>query len=84
MMEAPYIPINCGFHDQLLHHATMRDALAVSVLENGVQVKFEARIDDVYTQAGAEYIRFDNGKVYRLDQLVQVNGHDPAVWNCAI
>ncbi len=83
-MEVPYIPIACSMHDQLLHYATRHDLLTVSVLVGDVQLEFEARIEDVFTLSGAEFIRFDNGNEYRLDQLLMVNGHSVLEGSCPI
>jgi transcriptional antiterminator Rof (Rho-off) len=73
-MEQPYFPIACGFHDILLHHATIDDVVDVGLWVDDAPCAVQARIRDVFTRAGAEFILFDNGAEYRLDQLRSING----------
>ena len=72
-MDSPYLPIACGFHDILLHHATVGDVVAIGLWGDDAPHTVQARIRDVFTRSGAEFILFDNGEEYRLDQLLSVN-----------
>ncbi len=72
-----YQPVDCNFHDRLLHFATFREWVKVVALLEGEERKFEARIKDVSTKDGAEFIYFDDGQSFRLDELVEVNGFLP-------
>jgi hypothetical protein len=74
MMDSPYHPIACGFHDILLHHATIGDVVAIGLWVHDAPLTLQVRIRDVFTRAGAEFILFDNGEEFRLDQLRSVNG----------
>jgi Rho-binding antiterminator len=73
----PYTPIPCNFHDRLLHFATLRQAVRIIYLPEGnpEEAIAEGIIEDVYTQASAEYLRLHNGLTIRLDQLVQVGDY---------
>ena len=72
-MEAPYQPISCGLHDQLLAHATLRRNCTISYRDDMGQLqKTESLIQDVYTRDGAEYMKLEDGTIIRLDRLVQI------------
>lgn len=70
-----YVPIDCSIHDRLEALATLRrrSVIAHRTREGGV-TRVEARIVDVYTRDGAEWISLDDGAVLRLDALVEVDG----------
>jgi Rho-binding antiterminator len=72
-MEAPYEPISCGLHDQLLAHTTLRRKCDIKYRdEMGQRQQTQALIHDIYTRDGAEYMKLDNGTIIRLDRLIQV------------
>ncbi len=75
--STPYRPIDCGFHDRLLHHATRRDTLELVIDEGGIQTKISTVIEDVYTQSGAEFARLADGRILRLDQILGLGGDEP-------
>lgn len=72
----PYRPIDCGFHDRLLHYATLKQEVELVIMENGEKIQFEGVIEDVYTQSGAEFARMSDGRVVRLDQIISVQEED--------
>jgi len=73
--DLPYHPIDCGFHDELLALATLRRECEVVFLdEQGQESTRRSRIEDVYSRAGAEYLRLADGTTVRLDRLVRVDG----------
>lgn len=72
-MEAPYNPIDCDFHDQLLSYATLRRRCNVTYRDDrGQAASAESLIQDVYTRDDAEYMKLENGTVIRLDRLMTV------------
>ena len=74
--DTPYVPVDCGFHDRLLALATLRRVSEVVYLDDqGLERSVEARIEDVYSRAGAEFARLSGGEIVRLDRLVRVAGH---------
>lgn len=74
-MDQPYEPIDCGEHDVLLALATLRRAVRCTVRQpDGRLDVLEGVIEDVYTSAGAEYLRLQDGPTVRLDALVTLNG----------
>ena len=83
MSSEPYKPVNCGFHDRLLDFATRGETVSV-VLKDDASTNFEARILDVFTQDGAEFIIFDNDRKVRLDRLDSVGGYLTAGGSCAL
>lgn len=68
-----YEPVDCGFHDQLLAWATLRQPVQiVYVDEHGEESEMTDTIDDVYTKDKSEFLRVKNGTDIRLDKLIRV------------
>lgn len=75
-MEQPYIPIDCSRHDELLALATLRSHCVLEIaLADGTSTELAGVIEDVYTEAGAEYLRLRQGTIVRLDRIRALNGH---------
>lgn len=75
MEQAPYEPISCSGHDQLLAFATLRKECRLTVsMEDGSPADVRGVIEDVYTRAGAEYLRLRDGSVFRLDRILTLDG----------
>jgi len=73
-----YEPIDCSFHDRLESWATLRSTTTIRYLDRaGVEVEVRARIADLYTRDGVEYLQTDGGLEIRLDHLVSVDGIEP-------
>ena len=70
-----YIPIDCGFHDEIESLITLRQECWI-IYHNaaGEVVERHDRIIDVYTADKAEYLKLTDNTEIRLDQLVSVNG----------
>ena len=78
MIEKPYQPVNCSFHDRLLHFETTREPVVVRVTSlEGNALQLDGKIKDVFTKEGAEFVLFQDGQIFRLDDLVEVNGYFP-------
>lgn len=75
MNPRSYIPVDCNFHDRLLHWATKKERVVAVVLDEGIEAESRGIIEDVWTESGAEFLRFDNGRTIRLDSIVSVNGY---------
>lgn len=74
-MDQDYLPIDCDEHDVLLALATLRRPMRCTVRRPDGQVaELEGIIEDVYTSAGAEYMRVSEGSVVRLDHILTVDG----------
>src|SRR5690625_6467074 len=53
-----YEPIDCSFHDRLESWATLRSTTTIRYLDRaGVEVEVRARIADLYTRDGVEYLQ---------------------------
>lgn len=75
-MDQPYLPIDCARHDELLALATLRSPCILGVaLADGTSTELAGVIEDVYTEAGAEYLRLRQGTTVRLDRIRTLNGH---------
>lgn len=74
-----YQPIDCGFHDLLLHVATLRRPVRIAYRNDHDEV-VEALdvIEDVYTKNSAEYAQLRGGVTIRLDRLVSVRSLVPS------
>jgi transcriptional antiterminator Rof (Rho-off) len=74
-MDQPYIPIDCARHDELLALATLRRPCTLEVeLVDSTPANLAGVIEDVYTEAGAEYMRLRGGPTVRLDRIHSLNG----------
>lgn len=74
-MDQPYIPIDCSRHDELLALATLRTPCSLEVAApHGAPVVLAGVIADVYTEAGAEYLRLRDGSIVRLDHIRALDG----------
>lgn len=70
-----YQPVNCEFHDVLESAAVLRKEVSiVTVGVDGVETTRKARIKDVFSKEGAEYVTLDTGETIRLDALSVVDG----------
>lgn len=73
-----YVPIDCSFHDRLESLAVHRTLVPIEVVEDGTATRLDARVIDVYSRDGAEYVKLtarDNSEhEFRLDHLVSVAG----------
>lgn len=67
-----YQPVACRFYDEL-GLRMMRGATSRVVFEReGTRHEKVGRIEDVYTEGDAEYIRLDDGTTLRLDHILDV------------
>jgi Rho-binding antiterminator len=74
-LDQPYIPIDCSRHDELLALATLRRSCALqAAFPDRGTAYLTGVIEDVYTEAGAEYLRLSGGHVVRLDWIRSLNG----------
>lgn len=72
---AAYRPVNCEFHDVLESAAVLhKEVPIVFQAADGATTTRMARIKDVYSKDGAEFITLDNGETIRLDALSSVDG----------
>lgn len=72
---APYVPIDCEFHDVLEATATRRATVVVRFLDHaGLPQQRETRIVTLSAQDGIEYAELATGERVRLDRLLTVDG----------
>lgn len=75
MTTDPYRPIDCGLHDRLLDWATRGVRIDIRYrAASGQEASIRDVLLDVWTEAGAEYLRTSGGVVIRLDALLEVEG----------
>ena len=74
MTADTYRPISCDFHDILEATATRRARARIVFLdEDGGRRTIDARIVDLGTGVGGEYMTLQTGEVLRLDRIVSVD-----------
>ncbi|MDX2305056.1 MAG: hypothetical protein NW226_19760 [Microscillaceae bacterium] len=74
-MKKSYTPINCDFYDRLEAWATERTLLHIDYQhEEGHLQKTQAKILDLVTKEGAEFMILSNNLSIRLDYLLAING----------
>lgn len=73
--RAPYLPVNCEFHDVLEATAMRRTAVEVRFLDDdGVMQQRTCRLVTLSAREGVERVELDTGEHVRLDRLVSVAG----------
>ncbi len=74
-MSTPYVPIDCGLHDELQLRVLRGRPVALSWREGANRVVHRStRLVDVTSRDAAEYVRLDDGSEIRLDRLIDVDG----------
>ena len=73
-MKKKYIPINCGFHDQLLDRITRRSFVKLEYVTNGTTTVKNTIFKDIYTHKKEEFILLKNGEIIRLDHIISIDG----------
>ena len=75
MMDRPYTPISCEAHDRLLALATLRQECEITVSPAGAPAdSVRGIVEDVYSRGGAEYLRLRDGRTFRLDEILELDG----------
>ena len=67
----------CSMHDKLLALATRKQPCTLLVQDDGAEGgprQVEGVIIDVFSRDGAEYLRLQDGALFRLDKLDTVDG----------
>lgn len=72
--RSPYQPDACAFYDELGLRMMQDTPCRLVVKDDPGRETIEAQIDDLYTEGDAEYMRLDDGRAIRLDQIVRVDG----------
>ena len=71
----PYSPISCELHDRLEDLATERRFASILFRdESDVEQKRNARVNDVFSASGEEFVLISTGELLRLDRLIEVDG----------
>lgn len=70
-----YRPVSCDFYDVLESAATLRKPVPIVQQDaGGATTTRTARITNVFSKDGVEYITLDSGENIRLDALAAVDG----------
>lgn len=70
-----YTPVSCDFHDEIESLATLRQACQIAYRnESDETVEAEGRINDVYAENKADFLKLEDGTVIRLDRITSING----------
>lgn len=70
-MNDDYTPIACATYDDLGLRMLRGTPTTLVVRDaGGTERMITARIDDIYTDGPAEYVRLDSGAIIRLDRIV--------------
>ena len=73
----PYVPVACGFHDRLEHHAVRGVPVEVVWREADAERRAVTTVADVAARDGADWVRLGTGDEVRADRLVSVDGVAP-------
>ena len=70
-----YKPINCGLYDELELLALKKVKVIIKYKdENSQIISCESVIADLFSENKVEFLKLSNGKIIRLDNLIEVNG----------
>lgn len=70
-----YKPINCGLYDELELLSLRKEKVLIKFYdENSRIVNYESVIADLFSENKVEFLKLANGKIIRLDKLIEVNG----------
>ena len=75
MSDEPYEPVSCDYHDQLEEAAMHKREVELEFDLEGVSQRETGRVEDVFTSAGAEYVRFRGAQCQleiRLDHVISM------------
>lgn len=67
-----YEPVSCRFYDELGLRMMRGTSTRLLVERKGTRQSKVARIEDIYTEGEAEYVRLDDGTTVRLDHIIEV------------
>jgi transcriptional antiterminator Rof (Rho-off) len=71
--RADYTPPSCSVHDELEAHAVRREVVRIEFQDpDGAERAVVGTIADIWSEAGAEYLRTDDGTTIRLDRLRKI------------
>ena len=65
-----YKPIDCGIYDQLILWQMHHKKVLVSLPDDKESLNIFGIIEDIYTLNGIEYLRMEDTRVFRLDEIV--------------
>lgn len=68
-----YTPIACSFYDELGLRMLRGQPCRLLVAEGGERRTVRARVEDLYTEGAAEYVRLSDGTTVRLDRILRVD-----------
>jgi Rho-binding antiterminator len=68
-----YQPINCAYHDLLLHYATRKEEVLLEYAIDNEIYTAKALIKDVFTRNKEEFVLLGDGTQIRLDRIQKLN-----------
>ena len=74
IMKSEYQPINCNYYDEIVLVIMRRKKCLIHFYnEEKIEEKLKALIIDVYARDKVEYMKLEDGKEIRLDQLIALD-----------
>jgi len=71
-----YEPIHCGLHDIIEDRIVRRGDCTVVYCVDEKTRSYTGRLVDVFSRDGAEFVKFEQGDLVRLDRLLRVDEVD--------
>ena len=71
-----YEPIPCGLHDLIEDRIVRRVDCRIIYCVNEKTLSYTGRLVDVFSRDGAEFVKFEQGNLVRLDYLIKVDEVD--------
>ena len=74
----PYRPVDTDLVDNLEHYALDKIRVTIAFTDHsGTSEEMRGLIGEIYTKDHAEFLKMEDGRTIRLDQLKTVTPHHP-------
>ena len=83
-MNSEYIPVACGFHDELESACVRRVLNTIIYDSNGKEKKVDDFIVDIKVKNKEEFVVLKEKGEIRLDKIINFNGLDPRAFGCEV
>lgn len=72
--ERKYIPINCGFYDELEAAAVKKKNVSIIYIAEDKTAETMGMIENIYSKNNIEFLLLSSGIKIRLDDIVSLDG----------
>jgi Rho-binding antiterminator len=84
MVSKEYIPVACGFHDELESACVKKLLNTIIYFDKNAQITVSDFIVDIKVKKKEEFVVLKEKGEIRLDRIIRFNGLDPKKFNCEV